>query len=54
MAETIWKFPLEIADSQSVVMPSGARILSAQMQGSTLCLWAVVIVPLRYLRPLAG
>ena len=40
--KTIWKFPIEITDVQPVNMPQGAEILSAQMQGGQLCLWALV------------
>jgi hypothetical protein len=39
---TIWKYPLQITDLQNVLMPEGAQLLSAQMQGDTLCLWALV------------
>ncbi len=39
---TIWKYHLEITDTQNVMMPEGAEILSAQMQGDSLCLWALV------------
>ena len=43
MAKTIWKFPLEITDEQSVEMPKGAQLLSVAMQGgSDCCLWALV------------
>lgn len=42
MKRTIWKYPLAITDTQNVMMPEGAEILSAQMQGDTLCLWALV------------
>lgn len=38
----IYKYPLKITDEQSVDMPTGAKILSVQMQGKTLCLWASV------------
>jgi hypothetical protein len=40
--QTIWKYPLEITDIQTLMMPEGAEILSAQMQGDVLCLWALV------------
>lgn len=49
--KTIWKFPLEVTDVQSVAMPQGAQVLTAQLQGpsyearatdSSLCLWALV------------
>ena len=39
---TIWKFPIEIKKRQTITMPAGAQILSAQMQGQMLCLWALV------------
>lgn len=31
-----------MADTQTVQMPTGAQILTAQMQGQTICLWALV------------
>lgn len=39
---TVWKFPLSVADDQPVSMPRGAQILSVQMQGAQLCMWALV------------
>lgn len=39
--KTIWKFPLELTDLQSIEMPQGSEILSVQMQRETLCLWAL-------------
>lgn len=43
MMRTVWKFSLRIANSQSVMMPRGAKILSVQAQGpSDVCLWALV------------
>jgi hypothetical protein len=41
---TIYKYPIEITDKQTVSMPIGARVLSAQMQGTQLCIWALVEV----------
>ena len=38
----IWKFSLQIAAKQSLLMPQGATILSVANQRDTLCLWAVV------------
>ena len=38
----IFKYPLEITDTQFVELPLGAKILTAQMQGNQLCLWAIV------------
>lgn len=39
---TVWKYPLAIADSQSIIMPVGAEILDVQVQGGIPCLWAMV------------
>ena len=39
---TVWKFPLEIADWQKIVMPAGAEILFVGVQREQLCLWAKV------------
>lgn len=38
----IYKYPLEITDTQFVELPLGAEILTVQMQGNQLCLWAMV------------
>ena len=38
----IWKYVLEVADEQFILMPHGARIISVQVQGSLVCLWAVI------------
>ena len=40
--KTIWKFPVEITDYQTIEMPANAQILAVQMQGSTPQLWAIV------------
>lgn len=40
--KTIWKFPLDITDSQTILMPKGAELLIAQLQGGQGCLWALV------------
>ena len=39
---TIWKFPLKLTDEQDVLIPSGPRFLTVQMQGSIPTLWASV------------
>ena len=39
---TIWKFPLEATDEQTIYVPRGAKILSVRTQGETPCLWALV------------
>jgi hypothetical protein len=38
----IWKYELEITDEQTVNMPMHADILTVQMQGGTMCMWALV------------
>ncbi|WP_454735449.1 DUF7352 domain-containing protein [Cupriavidus necator] len=38
----IWKWPLQVADQQTIRMPHGAQILDVQMQGEGLQLWALV------------
>lgn len=41
----IWKWTLQITDKQMLQMPQGAKVLTAQMQGEELCLWAQVGPP---------
>lgn len=50
MSKTIYKYPLEVADVQDVMLPDGAQILSVAMQGQTLCLWAMVDTDLQLKR----
>lgn len=40
--KTIWKFNLELYDTQAIEIPIGARPLTVQMQNGELCLWAIV------------
>ena len=41
--KTIWKFPiLEPHEYNEIEMPEGADVLTVQMQGKTMCLWAIV------------
>lgn len=37
----IWKWPLMITDRQTIEMPSGAKMLTVQMQGERPQLWAL-------------
>lgn len=39
---TIWKFPLEIKDTQVIQMPAFPQILSCMMQDNRLTVWALV------------
>ena len=41
MNKTIWKFPLKVTDEQEVCLPEVASILSAQVIGEDLFMWAV-------------
>jgi hypothetical protein len=40
--KVIYKYPLEITDTQTVELPYEHRILSVQAQNGILCLWAAV------------
>ena len=40
--QTIWKYPLEIQDVQTIRMSIGAEILTVQNQDGKPCLWAEV------------
>lgn len=40
--QTIYKYPIAITDTQAVLMPVSAEILSVQFQRDDLCLWAAV------------
>lgn len=37
----IWKWKLQVEDSQVVMMPGGAQILDVQMQAGQCCIWAL-------------
>ena len=38
----IYKYQLKLIDSQSVFLPVGYKILSAQLQAGQLCMWAMI------------
>lgn len=38
----VYKYPLDIQDEVTVMMPKGARVLSVQVQNGRPCLWAAV------------
>ena len=40
--KTVWKFPLGVADSQVILLPKGAKILSVAVQMNIPCIWAMV------------
>lgn len=40
--KTIYKFTLDLVDSQTIQMPEGASVLSLQLQYGQPCLWALV------------
>ena len=42
MMKTIYKYPIEIMDSQIVTMPIGSHALSVQMQDNQLCIWVLL------------
>ena len=39
---TIYKYKLSVQDRQEICIPSGASLLSVQMQNGAPCLWALV------------
>jgi hypothetical protein len=39
---TIYKYPLELVDLQTLELPAGAELLTVQMQDGRPCLWAEV------------
>jgi hypothetical protein len=42
MPKTIWKFPLEITDVQTIDVPEGSKFLAVQVQRDVPCLWVLV------------
>lgn len=38
----IYKYPLSLTNSQEIVMPVDAQILTAQLQNNMPCLWALI------------
>lgn len=40
--KTIYKYPLEIIDYQSIEIPLGSEILTVQIQNEIPCIWAIV------------
>lgn len=42
VVKTIWKFEIPVAESFGVGMPSGANILTVQVQNGSPYIWAIV------------
>lgn len=42
MNSRIYKYPLNAITEQNITMPAKSEILTVQVQGDTLCLWALV------------
>ena len=42
MNKVVHKYPLHVGKVQQLEVPVGAKVLSVQVQGSSLCLWALV------------
>ena len=40
--KTIWKYRLELTDTQTIEVPEGFQFLTVQVQGGETCLWALV------------
>ena len=39
---TIWKYPFDTTEEFMLEMPSGAQVLTVQVQGGQPCIWALV------------
>lgn len=39
--QTVYKYPLYVGGLQTISMPTGAEVLSAQVQRGQICLWAL-------------
>jgi hypothetical protein len=42
VSSTVWKYPLEIADEQTITVPADPRVLHLGMQYGQPCLWILV------------
>lgn len=42
MSKTIYKYPIESFDYQTIQLPEGAKVINADMQNNKVCLWALV------------
>jgi len=42
LKKVIWKFRLNLMEEQILLLPFGAEVLTVQMQGGVIVLWAVV------------
>lgn len=42
MQKSVYKYPLDLSNSQVVMMPVGSKILDIQMQDNGACIWALV------------
>lgn len=40
--KTLYKYPLEVTDEQTIELPKGAEILCVQVQKEAPCIWAKV------------
>ena len=48
--QTVWKYPLHLEDSQVIQVPSGAQLLTVQMQGVATI--RALVDPSKELKPL--
>ncbi|MGL5912788.1 MAG: DUF7352 domain-containing protein [Bacteroidales bacterium] len=40
--KTIYKYPIEVTNEQTIKLPKGAKILTIQTQRETPCIWAMI------------
>jgi hypothetical protein len=38
----IWKYPLQMRNEQTIMMPAGAKVLAVQVQDGVPCIWVAV------------
>lgn len=48
---SVWKYPLRVADTQVVDLPTGAEPLAVQAQDGSLVLWAAVDTDIKEVAP---
>jgi hypothetical protein len=42
VSSTVWKYPLQVADEQTIYVPSDPRVLHLEMQHQQPCMWLLV------------
>ena len=40
--QTIWKYPLQVAEAQTIAVPADSKVLHVALQADEPCLWMLV------------